>query len=183
MPYELRALPGETVLLDIRFQPSAKSEPFHFAVSSEAVYLPAKKFVVSGDPCYFRRVPHVQVQQVSVQHVRPTGAWALGILMVVCGLALGTLWLSAGVEGGMARLLGGALALIVGGVLMPWASTRRQRLSVTLAAGVWRWNPPFVVDKQSKQQVQDILESILDTCRSVGLPVAYEAEPDVQRLV
>lgn len=183
MPYEIRALPGETILLDVRFQPSRKSEPFHFVVSSEAVYLPAKKFVVSGDPCYFRRVPHAQVQQVSVQHVRPLGAWVLSILMVCVGVALGALWLSAGGGGGMARVMGWALALIVGGVLMPWAAKGRQRLSVTLAAGAWRWNPPFVVDGPSKRQVQDILESILDTCRSVGLPVAYEAEPDVQRLV
>ncbi len=183
MPYELKALPGETILLDVRFQPSARSEPFHFAVSSEALYLPMKKFVVSGDPRCFRRVPHAQVRRVSVGQVRPAGAWALGILMVAAGLALGASWLGAVGGSAMPRLLGWALALIVGGVLMPWAAKGRQRLSVAWGAGAWRWNPPFVVDRASKQQTQDILESILDTCRSAGLPVAYEAEPDVQRLV
>ncbi len=103
--------------------------------------------------------------------------------MVVCGLALGALWLSLPDKGAVPRVLGWALALIAGGVLMPWAAKGRQRLSVMLGTGAWRWNPPFVVDAQSKRQVQDTLESILDTCRSVGLPVAYEAEADVQRLV
>ncbi len=183
MPYELKAQPGETILLDVRFQPSPKSEPFHFAVSTEALYLPTKKFVVSGDPRCFRRVRHTQVRQVAVQNVRPVGAWVWGVLMVAAGLALGALWLGTATQGTMPRLLGWALALIVGGVLMPWAAKGRQRLTVTLAASVYRWNPPLVVDQQSKQQVQDILESILDTCRSAGLPVLYEAEPDVQRLV
>ncbi len=183
MSYELKVLPGETVLLDIRFQPSRKSEPFHFAVSTEALYLPAKKLIALSNPYYFRRVPHAEVRRVSVEPVRPAGAWVGGILMVLAGLALGALWLSLPDKGTVPRVLGWALALIAGGVLMPWAAKGRQRLSVMLGSGAWRWNPPFVVDAQSKRQVQDTLESILDTCRSVGLPVAYEAEADVQRLV
>lgn len=183
MSYELKALPGEAILLDVRFQPSGRCEPFHFAVSSEALYLPTKKFVVSGDPRCFRRVPHAEVGQVAVQNVRPAGTWVWGVLMVLAGLGLGVLWLGTATEGTMPRLLGCALALIVGGVLMPWAAKGRQRLTVTLKAGGWHCDPPLMVDGPSKQQMRDILESILDTCRTVGLPVAYEAEPDIQRLV
>ena len=173
MPYELKPQDGESILLDVRFQPSAKSEPFHFAVTNQAVYLPIKKFVVSGDPRCFQRVPNADIRYVSVQKANPYGAWAGAALMVAMGVTLTLSLLSTlGTAALQPRLFGWALALTIGGLLLPWAAKGRQRLVVVMAKGVFRWNPPFVVDKRSKLQVQALLQSILDTCHTSGVPVS-----------
>ncbi len=172
MPYELKPQIGENILLDVRFQPSAKSEPFHFAVTDQAVYLPAKKFVVSGDPHYFKRVPNTDIKEVSIQKANAYGAWFTAALMLIAGIALGIILLLNASGTISPRAVGWTLALIVGGILLPWAAKGRKRLVIVMAKGVFRWNPPFVVDKRSKIQVQEIMQSILDTCSGSGLPVS-----------
>ena len=176
MPYQLKPEPGETVLLDVRFQPSQKSEPFHFAVSDQALYLPARKLVVSGDPTFFQRVLKSDIKEVSVQEVRPYGSWVFAVLMVLTGVALGISCLASNTAV-PARAYGWALALIVGGCIMPFAAKGRQRLVVTHTERTFKWNPPFVVDNSSKRQVKDILSSILDACRETGIPTVYPAQP------
>jgi len=163
--------------LDVRFQPSQKSEPFHFAVSDQALYLPARKFVVSGDPTFFQRVPKSDIKAVSIQNVRPYASYAFAVLMFLAGIALGISCLasSAAVP---ARAYGWALALVVGGVILPFAAKGRQRLVVAYAERTFKWNPPFVVDKPSKQQVKGILGSILDACREIGIPTVHPAQPE-----
>lgn len=177
MPYQLKPEPGETVLLDVRFQPSQKSESFHFAVSDQAVYLPARKFVVSGDPTFFQRVLKSEIKMVSVQDIRPYGSYAAAVLMLIAGIALGISCLASSTPVPV-RAYGWALALIVGGVILPFAAKGRQRLVVAYAERTFKWNPPFVVDKSSKQQVKDILSSVLEACRETGIPTIHSAQSE-----
>jgi len=64
----------------------AKAEPFCFAVSNRALYIPRKKLVALKDPYYFERVPHSGVREVSIERLRPYGWWVLAILMTAAGL-------------------------------------------------------------------------------------------------
>ena len=95
MPYEIQQEPGERVLLDLAFRASEKQVVYRSAdrpddlrlgISDRAIYLPAKRFVVSGDPCYFRRVPKAQVNLVQVQGPRAYGLWIAAVLMVLAGV-------------------------------------------------------------------------------------------------
>ena len=177
MSYQLKPEPGEIILLDVRFQPSQKSEPFHFAVSDQALYLPARKFVVSGEPTFFQRVPKSDIKAVRIQDVRPYGSYAFAVPMFLAGIALGISCLASSVAVPV-RAYGWALALVVGGCVLPFAAKGRQRLVVAYAERTFKWNPPFVVDKPSKQQVKDILSSILDACRQTGIPTVHPAQPE-----
>ncbi len=174
MPYILNPQADEQILLDIRYEPSAKSEAFHFAVTNQAVYLPATKFVLSGDARYFQRVPHAEVKEVSVQKAKAYGAWIAAVLLIAAGLVLVVSQMMAGFAVVDTRFLGWAAALIIGGALLPRAAKGRERLVVVMSKSVFRWNPPFVVDRKSKEQVQAILQSILDTCQTNGVPTSRQ---------
>jgi hypothetical protein len=174
MPYEIEAEPGEKVLLDLDFLVSEKSERFRFAVSDRALYLPAKRFVISGDPHYFRRVPKVRVNEVCVQALRPYGLWVAAALMVVAGLVTEILMLMpffVGLEGTF-RLSGWPLAILVGGLLLPLAARGRGRLVVLMGDQSFKWVPPLVVDRASKRHIAATLEEILKACRTAGIRVS-----------
>ena len=58
MAFTIDPEPNEEVFLEAEYAASEKSEPFAFGVSNRAVFLPAKKrFVLTNDPFYFKRVP------------------------------------------------------------------------------------------------------------------------------
>lgn len=174
MPYEINPEPGENVLLDVWFQPSNKCEPFGFAVSDQALYVPAKKFVISGDPRFFKRVPDCDLRSISVEKTRPYAAWMLSALMTVAGLTIiGGLIIGSRVTTDPHAFCE-ALSVLVGGLLVPFAAKGRKRLVITMASGTYKWNPPFVVDKASKQQIESVLQSILEACRRSGKPVVIE---------
>src|SRR5207253_164796 len=101
-----------------------------------------KRFVVSGDPTYFRRVPKEQVKEVRVQSLRPYGLWVAAALMVAAGLITEILMMMPLVEQipGRYRVSGWPLAILVGGLLLPLAARGRQRLVMQMEKGRFRWD-------------------------------------------
>jgi hypothetical protein len=160
MPYTIELEPEEMLVTDIDFQPSEKSPLFGFAVSDRAFYIPATKFVVSGDPHYFKRVPATDVTEVKVEPIRPYGAYVVALLMA--GLGAVFLW-SLLVPGAplSPRVLGLGLALLVGSLLLPFVARGRHRLLIRFANRKFRWTPPLVVDSGSRRKVNEVLDDIV----------------------
>jgi hypothetical protein len=186
MPYEIKPEPNERILLDVDYRASKDSEPFRFAVSDQALYLPSKRLVVAGDPCCFRRVPREEVTEVRVEPLQPYWLWIGAGFMVVTGIFIGGAMLLPFLMQweGKFRVSGWPLALIVGGLLMPLAARGRRRLTVQLTRGCYRWTPPLVVDGPSKREVANTLAGILEACRAAGLralATAPEAGSSLQR--
>jgi hypothetical protein len=173
LPYILKPEAGEVVLLDIRFEITQKAAPFHFAITNQALYVPDTKFAIAGDPRYFLRVPKEEVREVCLQKAPAVGAWIGASFLILMGLVLLVSQLMAGFDAIDYRLIGFAAMLVVGSVLLPYGAKGRKRLIIVMPKKVFHWDPPFVVDKNSKQQVQEVLQSILDTCQENGLPVSY----------
>jgi len=71
---------------------SKKAQPFHFAVTNRALYIPRIKLIAKTDPFYFQRVRLEQVERVTIRRLAPYALWVLGVLMVCCGL-MSTLWM------------------------------------------------------------------------------------------
>src|ERR1700722_14815098 len=92
MAYEVVSEPGETVQVNIQLILSKKAQPFFFAVSDRAIYIPRAKLIAKTDPYYFQRVRLEQVQRVAVKRLRPYALWLLAGLMIPIGLVT-TIWM------------------------------------------------------------------------------------------
>lgn len=176
MAYEVIAEPGETVHANIRLSVSQKAQPFFFAVSDRALYIPRIKWIAKTDPYYFQRVKLEQVQHVSIKRLPPYALWILAGLMISIGL-MTTIWMMGPVlhnEPGEHRVSGWPIAVFVCGFLVPFVAKGRFGLDISFSEGTYRWNPPLVVDKESKRKVADAIQRIAEACEKVGARVSDE---------
>jgi len=166
---------GETLIrqFTVKFSKSKKEKPFHFAVSDRALYWPEKKLIALNDPFYFRRIPHNQVQEVSLKKLAPYALWLLALLMVAGGLFFGYVLLLPFLQHtpGNHRVSGWPLALVVGGILLPFVARGRFGLRIETSAKSFLWKPPLVVDKPSRNLISTTLNDMLQTCQQAGLRV------------
>jgi hypothetical protein len=72
------------------------------------------------------------------------------------------------------KMNGLPIAIFVGGLILPFIARGRFGLVVTLAKGKFRWKPPLVVDRASKENVAAVLAAIVQGCRSAGIHVLDE---------
>lgn len=171
MAYEVRTEDGEEVLVNIVYRASEKSEPFHFAVTNRALFIPRKKLIAKTDPFYFERVAFLSVREVAVQSLKPYGLWFLAGAMCLFGLAtaIAMLWPFFNGVGGKVTVSGWPFGILVGGILMPFAARRRYGLLVTFNSGSFKWNPPLVIGKAAKDKINAVLQTILDGCNKAGI--------------
>ena len=176
MAYAVVPETGERVEARIALNLSRKAQPFHFAITNRALYIPRIKFIAKTDPYYFERVRLEQVQQVTVRRLPPYALWLLAGVMIAAGL-LTTVWMMEPVvrnTPGTHRVSGWPIAALVCGFLVPFAAKGRFGLEVNFSNGRYRWKPPLVVDKASKQQVAETLQTIVEACEKVGVRVFDE---------
>jgi len=176
MAYEVVPETGETVKANIRLNLSKKAQPFCFAVSNKAIYIPRIKFIAKTDPYYFQRVRLEQVQRVAIRRLRPFALWLLAGLMIPIGLVT-TIWMMEPVfrnEPGSHRISGWPIAVFVCGFIVPFVAKGRFGLEISFKDGDYRWKPPLVVDRESKQRIADTIQSIVDACEKVGVRVSDE---------
>jgi hypothetical protein len=179
MAYEVIPEPGEKVLAEVEVNFTNDSNFFYFAVSNQAVYIPRVKLYARTDPYYYQRVPLDQVRHVAVKRLRADWAWIVGGLMILFGVFT-LYWMMEPFihkSHGSHSVSGYPLAIIVGGILLPLAAKGRLGLEIWFQGGKYRWRPPFVVDKKSRQQVTDTFQSIVDGCQQAGLPVSDRRNP------
>jgi hypothetical protein len=173
MAYQPELQQGEKLDLQLAFQVSEKATPFHFAVSDQAVYWPAMKAFAVSDATFFKRLRHGQIMEVCVRRVPPYGYWVLAVLMILAGAATGMIMYQPLLtkEPGEHHVSGWPVALVVGGILLPFASQGRLRLEVITQDKVYKWLPPLVVDKSSRERTRQTLDAILASCEKAGLKV------------
>ncbi len=177
MAYEVIPESGEEVVADLELHLSKKAQPFFFAVSNQALYIPRIKLFAVSDPFYFERVPLNQIRHVSVKRLRPYGLWVLAVLMVVAGVfSTFALWDQMWSKKPAAQSVSGwPIAIIVGGFLIPMAARGRKGLEIWYSGGKFSWKPPLVVDKASKEKISETFQDIIDSCEEVGVPVSMTA--------
>ena len=179
MPYTVNLEPGEEIIKELSLVVSPKVEVLHFAVTNQALYLPAKKLIAVKDPYYFRRVPHKAVTEIAIRRIRPYLLWFLGSIMFISGLAVTILMMwpffTPGVTGSF-RVSGWPVAVCVGGLLIPFAAHGRRGLIIRWAAGKFRWKPPLVIDRISKQKISDTLGEIATACQQANLSVTLDSD-------
>jgi len=174
VPFEVALEPGEKLILNELYLPSKKTEPFAFAVTDRAIYLPRKKTFAVKDPWFFQRVPFPQVQAVALKRLRSGGIWALSVVMVLVGL-LTTYWMLSPVNRGMGgRISGYPIAVFGVGLILPFVARGRYALVVSLTAGTFRWRPRITVGGTAKSEAVALQERILQACGQVGIHIRGE---------
>ena len=174
MAYIPELEPNEKLVLQISFKVSEKAVTFNFAVSDQALYWPAiKGFVLKGDPTYFKRIRNNEITEVRVRRLPAYGLWIIAALMLVVGLTTSIFMMLPLInqEPGTHTVSGWPFAIFVGGVLLPFAARGRLGLEVRTHGKKFRWKPPLVVDKASKQKIQATFDEIITGCEKSGLRV------------
>jgi hypothetical protein len=173
MAYHVTLEPGERLEAQIELNLSKKAQPFHFAISNRAIYVPRIKLIAKTDPFYFQRVPLEQIQQVSVRRVRPYALWLLAALMVPVGLVSTISMMEPVLQNapGTHQVSGWPIAVFVCGFLVPIAAKGRLALEITFSGGSYRWKPSLVIDKGSKLKISHTFETIVQACKGVGAPM------------
>jgi hypothetical protein len=175
MAYIPELEPDENLVLETAFKVSEKSAAFNFAVSDRAIYWPAKKTFALSDATYFKRLPKREVAEVSVRRLPPYAFWLVAILMVLAGLVTAYFMLIPLVnhEPGEHKVSGWPLALVVGGILLPFAAKGRLGLQIRTLDRTFRWKPPLVVDKASKQNIEAFFDEIMVACKESGFNTTH----------
>ena len=153
---------------------SKNAQPFFFAVTNQAIYIPRIKLIAKTDPYYFQRVPLDQLRHVNVKRLRPYALWMLAGLMISMGLVT-TIWMMEPVlrnEPGTHRISGWPIALFICGFLVPFVAKGRFGLEIWFNGGKYRWKPPLVVDGLSKQKIAETFQTIVEACKKVGAPIS-----------
>jgi len=176
MAYIPDLVPGEKLALQIAFKVSEKSAVFNFAASDQALYWPAKKTFAVNDATYFKRIRNNEILEVCIRRLPAYGLWVLAALMVLAGLALSYLMCAPLMnhEPGKHEVSGWPFAILVGGILLPFAARGRLGLEVKTHDKIFRWKPPLVVDKVSKQKIQGTFDQIIAACEKSGLKVTRD---------
>jgi len=179
MAYIPKLETGEKLIRQFRVQLStkAKAKPFLFAVSDRALYWPQQKLLAWNDPSYFRRIPHDQVQTVSLKKLAPYAFWLLSPLMILAGLAMIVAAIHLHLTESRAytptkRLLGElGIALIIGGIYLALEGKGRFGLRIQTCDKSFTWKPPLLFDKPSRIHIAFVLKDMLKTCQQAGLHV------------
>jgi len=150
-----------------------KNNPFYFAVSDRAIYWPARKAFAVSDATCFKRIRNGEVSEVCVRRLPPYTMWVLAAFMLLVGLAMSVMMYGPLVrqEPGRHQVSGWPVAIAVGGILLPIASKGRVGLEIRTLNKTFRWKPPLVVDKASKEKILTTLNEITQACERSGLRV------------
>lgn len=173
MGYEVVPEPGEELILEVDLNLSEKARPFHFVVSNQAVYIPRVKLIAKTEPFYFQRVPLEEVHHVTITRIRPYVLWLLAGLMIPVGF-FSTFWMIEQAlrrEPGRHDISGWPISVFLCGFIVPFAARGRFALEIGFGSDRYRWKPPLVVDKTSKNKIAQTLREIVEACERVGLTV------------
>ena len=171
MPFIVDPQPGEQVYLQKEFRGS-HSHVFAMAVSNQAVYVSAQKFVVKGDTWYFKRVPLGDVREVRLVKQRPIYLIMLSAIMIVFGgvLSFSMMWNRLHAIPGT-RVSGWPFAIAIGGIIIPFIARGRKILVVRMRRGKFKWKPQLAVDKKTRELYSNLQNEIVQACKKAGVHV------------
>jgi hypothetical protein len=171
MPLDIQPSPEERVWVNVQYQASSRSVPFVLGVTDQAVYTPAKKRWARDDPWFIQRTPITQVRHVIVKRTRTLAILIVAALMVTFGVFSTFFMLEPILRGQGGRVSGWPIAIIVGGVILPFVARGRRSLEVVFTNTRYKWTPPVVVDKASRDHIHKLLEHIIGGFRAAGVNV------------
>src|SRR5688572_1391565 len=137
MPFNVDAQPGEEVYL-LREFPGSHGHVFAMAVSNQAIYLPAQKMTLKADSWYFKRIPLSEVTGVRIVKQKPLFIFLLSGVMIVFGGVTAFLMMWYALRGEAFRVSGWPLAILVGGIVIPFIARGRRTLVVMMRNGKYR---------------------------------------------
>jgi hypothetical protein len=174
MPYSVELERDEQLIGTYTLTIGRKAEPFAFAVSTQALFLPTKKFFAAKDPTYFERVPVGSVREVRIRRLRPHAMLVLAAIMVAAGMATTFLMVRPLLNGEAGKVSGYPPAIVVVGLVIPFAIRGRYGLVVTYGDKRFRWKPTIAVDKKSRTATKNFITEIADACRVAKCNVTDE---------
>lgn len=174
MPLDIDPPEGERVFVNISYKGTSNAVPFVLGVTNQAIYIAGKKAFAMQDPYFIERVPISQVRQVVVRRTRAIGIMMLAALMIAFGAFVTYFMLEPIVHGQGGKVSGWPVALVVGGLILPFVARGRRTLKVVLDKRTYAWKPPMVIDSPSRQHIQELLEKIIAAFRSAGVAVMTE---------
>ena len=177
MPYSVELDRDEQLIGTYTLTIGKRAEPFAFAVSTQALFLPRKKFFAVKDPTYFERVPLNTVREVRIQRLRPHAMLVLAAIMVAAGVVTTFLMVGPLGKGEGGKIRGYPPAIVVVGLVIPFVIRGRYGLVVTYGEKRFRWKPTISVDKKSRAETTDFLMHIAEACRTARCNVIDERAP------
>jgi hypothetical protein len=163
MPITMPLEPGETVLLD--------SAEFGLGVTERAIFLPKKKVFAARDPWFMQRVPRADIEEVCIKRLPSERVFGVSAVMILIGLSWSyVVFLS---QHGVSW---GAMAALMVGVALPILIPGRFGLLIAMKKGKFKWKPPLVHDKASRDEIRQIFQMIVEACRQARLQVIDERE-------
>jgi len=170
MAFTLKREDGEELIFHGSLELKKGREPFAFALSSRAVYLPRKKRFAVSDPYYFERVAISQIREVALERMRPYALWALAAVLILVG-GITSYWMTQPSHqdaGGTVSVY--PFGLIVAGLVIPFVARGRRRLIVTMIDNRFVWKAPLVMDSELRAQAREIQEGIISAFGSLHIP-------------
>jgi hypothetical protein len=171
MPIDIEPPASERVFVNVRYQASSRSVPFAIGITDQAVYVPAKKLWARDDPWFIKRIPITQVRHVVVKRTRTIAILIVAGLMIALGLFFLYFMLEPIVRGQGGRVSGWPLAIVIGGLILPFIARGRRSLHIIFTEGKYSWTPPVVVDKGSRDYIQQLLDHVVGGFRAAGVNV------------
>jgi len=92
--------------------------------------------------------------------------------MIPIGLVT-TFWMMEPVlrnEPGTHHISGWPISVFVCGFLVPVVAKGRYGLEIWFTGGKYRWKPPLVVDRPSKEKIKETFQTMIDAFKKVGTP-------------
>lgn len=174
MPYTVELERDEELIGNYSLKIGKKAEPFAFAVTTQALFLPRKRLFAVKDPTYFERLPIRNVREVRIQRIRPYAMLILAALMIFVG-AITTFYMMRPqfkLEGG--RVSGYPPAIVVVGLVIPFVIRGRYGLAIYYDEKLFRWKPTIAVDSKSREETVNFLTEIAEACRVARCNVVDE---------
>jgi len=175
MPFTVDLQPGETCITNLSFV-ADKKQPFFIAIDDRALYLMRSKVFATRDPIYTQRVPLENVREVRIFRIHPLVMWTVAAVMIIVGGVTTWAMLQPLLHGEKAQVSGYPPAIAIVGAVIPFVTKRRYALKVTMVDGTYKWKPPIVVDKASRNATAAFLGEIANACRTARLNVVDEQE-------
>jgi len=165
---------GEELVFQGSFLAKKGVEPFAFALSNQAVYIPRKKLFAVSDPWYFERVPISQIREVALERLHPYLLWLLAIVFIAVGgvTSYGMLQPEYRDHGG--TVSGYPFGLLAVGLVLPFVARGRRRLVVSMIDDRFQWKAPLVLDRPSRARIREVQQGIMSAFKQVHVLVKTE---------
>ena len=154
-----------------------KGGAFALLVSDRALFLLRSRRLAIRDPWYFERIPLRDVTLVELVAQRASWSWGVAASCIALGTWLLTQLIPQGLGPERAKPIGYSVALVVVGLVIPFAARGRLTLHVKLSNGTFKWRPTLTVGGPYSSLAREYLVSLAHAIRSAGVHTKTEEEP------